>query len=98
MIELVKSGDVEYRDINLEPDRLAAFGSDVEDIRKKLHALDGDDLLIGADVVTAIYKRLPGYKWLGHFMSFAPVRPFVHMGYNVLAYFLYGWNRRKGHW
>lgn len=98
MIELVKAGQIEFRDINDEPERLADFGASLEDIRKKLHALDDDDLLIGADVAIAIWARSPGERWVAALLGNPVIRPLTRLGYNILAYFLYGWNRRKGHW
>lgn len=98
MINLVKSGRVDYRNINLEPGRFLDLGIDVEDIRKKLHALKGDDLLIGADVVLAIWKMMPYYKWLGHVLSLPPLLQLTRIGYHILAELLYGWNRRRGNW
>ena len=98
MIGLVKSGRVEYRNINLEPDRFLDLGIDVEDIRKKLHALQGDELLIGADVAIAIWKMMPYYKWLGRVLNIPPLRQLTRISYDILAELLYGWNRRKGNW
>jgi len=98
MIALVKSGEVEFRDINNEPERLSEFGASLEDIRKKLHALDGDELLVGADVAIAIWARTPGERWIAKLLGNPVIRPLTHLGYNILAHFLYGWNRRKGHW
>lgn len=98
MIDLVKSGAVEYRDINLEPERLAEFGASLEDIRKKLHALDNGNLLIGVDVVVAIFKRTPGRRWAGHLLALPIIHSIGNLGYHILAEVLYDWNRRKGHW
>jgi len=98
MIEMVKAGKIEFRDINNEPERLADFGASLEDIRKKLHALDGDALLVGADVAIAIWARSPGERWIAKILGNRLALPFTRLGYNVLAHFLYGWNRRKGLW
>lgn len=98
MIELVKSGLVEYRNINLEPNRFSDQSIGVEDIRKKLHALEGDKLIIGADVVIAIWKLMPSHRWLGKVLSIPPLLQLTRIGYHILAQFLYAWNRRKGNW
>jgi len=99
LVQLVKSGKVEFLDINLEPDALAAFGCGLEDIRKKLHALDGQgQLLVGADVAIAMWAITPGQKWFGKFAGSKLVRPVARISYNILAHFLYKWNLRRGHW
>ena len=52
LLALVKAGAIEFRDINLEPDALAAHGATLDDIRRRLHATDDTGrLLVGADVV-----------------------------------------------
>ncbi len=58
------------RDINFEPDALACFGADVEDVRRRLHAVDADGKLhVGSDCAVAIWLRTPGEAWLGHVVA-----------------------------
>ena len=96
---LVRSGEIVFEDINQRPDALARFDIDVEAIRKKLHALDDqEDLLIGADVAIAMWKITPGLTWLGRLAGNSIIRPVSKMAYDVLAHFLYRWNKRRCHW
>ena len=65
LIDAVKAGRVEFRDINLEPEALAAHGASLEDIRRRLHATEADGrLLVGADVAIAVWRATPGDRWL----------------------------------
>ncbi|MFN3891371.1 MAG: thiol-disulfide oxidoreductase DCC family protein [Beijerinckiaceae bacterium] len=99
LLEAVKAGEIEFRDINLEPQALAHWGAGVEDVRKRLHALDGaGELLVGADVAIAIWRRTPGERWLGAIMGSRPLAPVARLTYDLFARALYAWNRRKGHW
>lgn len=98
MIDLVKRGEIEFRDINEEPDRLSEFGVSLEDIRKKLHALDGGKLLVGAPVAVEIWRRSPGQAWLAMVLGNRVIMPITRAGYHLLANILYRWNRAKGHW
>ncbi len=99
LLDLVKSGDVEFRDINLEPDALGGFGAGVEDIRRRLHATDAQgSLLTGADVAVALWRITPGQAWLAHLAGNAAVLPFTRFAYDRFADLLYAWNKRKGHW
>ena len=60
LIDAVKAGTIEFRDINLEPSALAAHGASLEDIRRRLHATDEQGrLLVGADVAIAVWRRTP---------------------------------------
>ena len=40
LIAAVQAGTIAFRDINLEPEALAAYGASLEDIRRRLHATD----------------------------------------------------------
>ena len=61
LIEAVKAGRIAFRDINLEPDALAAHGAALDDVRRRLHATEADGrVLVGADVAIAIWRATPG--------------------------------------
>jgi predicted DCC family thiol-disulfide oxidoreductase YuxK len=99
LIALVKSGAVEFRDINLEPDALARFGAGLEDIRRRLHAVNGAGrLLTGADVAVAVWRMTPGQGWLAAVFGNPLMLPLARFGYDRFADALYSWNRRKGRW
>ena len=95
----VQSGDISFRDINMEPQALSTFGVTLEDIRKRLHAIDGDgDLLVGADVAVALWRLTPGQAWLAGLFGNRLFLPLTRLTYNLFARVLYAWNRRRGHW
>jgi predicted DCC family thiol-disulfide oxidoreductase YuxK len=99
LIDAVKAGTIEFRDINLEPAALAAHGASLEDIRRRLHATnDKGRLLVGADVAIAVWRRTPGEGWLAALLGNPVVRPLTRFAYDRFADLLYAWNRRKGHW
>ncbi|WP_217575494.1 DCC1-like thiol-disulfide oxidoreductase family protein [Mesorhizobium sp. GbtcB19] len=99
LIEAVKAGCVEFRDINFEPQALSAFGASLEDIRRRLHATDGEGrLLVGADVAIAVWRLTPGEGWLASLFGNVATLPLTRFAYDRFADLLYAWNRRKGHW
>jgi predicted DCC family thiol-disulfide oxidoreductase YuxK len=99
LIEAVKAGRIEFRDINLEPAALAGFGASLEDIRRKLHATDADGrLLVGADVAIAVWEATPGEGWLASLFGNPVALPLTRLAYDRFADLLYAWNRRKGRW
>jgi predicted DCC family thiol-disulfide oxidoreductase YuxK len=94
LIDLVRAGTIEFRDINLEPDALAAYGATLDDIRRRLHATDDTgSLLVGADVAIAVWRLTPGKGWLATLLGNPVTRPLIRF-----AYVLYAWNKRKGRW
>lgn len=99
LVEAVKAGRIDFRDINLEPDALARHGASLEDIRRRLHALDSDgNLLVGADVAVAVWRETPGHGWLARLFGNPAVLPVTRFTYDRFASFLYRWNRDRGHW
>jgi len=99
LVEAVKAGRVEFRDINFEPEALSAFGASLEDIRRRLHATDASGrLLVGADVALAVWRITPGEGWLASLFGNPVALPLTRFAYDRFADLLYAWNRRKGHW
>ncbi|MEZ2329087.1 DUF393 domain-containing protein [Mesorhizobium sp. RCC_202] len=99
LVEAVKAGWVEFRDVNFEPEALSAFGASLEDIRRRLHATDAEGrLLVGADVAIAVWRQTPGEGWLAALFGNPATLPFTRFAYDRFADLLYAWNRRKGHW
>jgi predicted DCC family thiol-disulfide oxidoreductase YuxK len=99
LVRAARSGAIDFRDINLEPDALSGFGLGVNDIRRRLHAVDADHrLYAGIDCAIAIWLRTPGDVWLGRLVGLPVIRPVAGFAYDRFADLLYAWNRWKGHW
>jgi predicted DCC family thiol-disulfide oxidoreductase YuxK len=99
LVRAVRSGVIEFRDINLEPNALARFGAGVEDVRRRLYGVDPDDrLYVGADCAIEIWRRTPGDFWLGRALGLPVLRRIARFGYDHFADLLYAWNRRNGRW
>ncbi|WP_292109877.1 DCC1-like thiol-disulfide oxidoreductase family protein [Mesorhizobium sp.] len=99
LIEAVKAGRIEFRDINFEPAALSAFGASLEDIRRRLHATDaGSRLLTGADVAIAVWRMTPGEGWLATLLGNPIALPLTRFAYDRFADLLYAWNRHKCRW
>ncbi|HEY2136390.1 MAG TPA: DCC1-like thiol-disulfide oxidoreductase family protein [Xanthobacteraceae bacterium] len=99
LLAAVQAGTIAFRDINLEPDALAAHGASVEDVRRRLHATDeAGRLVVGADVAIAVWRLTPGENWLARLAGNRVMRPLARVVYDRFADVLYAWNRRKAHW
>jgi predicted DCC family thiol-disulfide oxidoreductase YuxK len=99
LVRAVRSGAIEFRDINLEPDALARFGAGVEDVRRRLHGVNVDgQLYVGADCAIEIWRRTPGDFWLGRMLGLRVLRQITRFGCDHFADLLYTWNRRNGRW
>ncbi|ESX93734.1 MULTISPECIES: DCC1-like thiol-disulfide oxidoreductase family protein [unclassified Mesorhizobium] len=99
LIEAIKAGRIEFRDINLEPAALSGYSASLEDIRRRLHATDAEGrLLVGADVAVAVWRATPGDGWLATLFGNPVALPLTRLAYDRFADLLYAWNRRKGRW
>lgn len=99
LLDAVKTGVIEFRDINREPETLVKFGATLEDVRRRLHATnEAGQLLVGADVVIAVWRLTPGERWLAAVAGNLIVRPATRFVYDRFADLLYAWNRRCGRW
>ena len=60
LVRAARSGAIEFRDINLEPDALSRFGAGVNDVRRRLHGVDAEGrFYAGIDCAIAIWQRTP---------------------------------------
>jgi predicted DCC family thiol-disulfide oxidoreductase YuxK len=99
LVRVARAGAIEFRDINIEPDALQHFGAHVNDVRRRLHAVDADGrLYVGADCAIAIWLRTPGDAWLGRLLGLPGIRYIARTGYDLFANLLFTWNRWMGHW
>jgi predicted DCC family thiol-disulfide oxidoreductase YuxK len=99
LLAAVRAGHISFRDINDEPAALAAYGASLDDVRRRLHATDESGrLIVGADVMIAIWLITPGEGWLASLFGNPVMRPVMRFGYDRFADLLFAWNRWKGRW
>lgn len=99
LVRAARAGAIAFRDINLEPDALSRFGVRVNDVRRRLHAVDADGILhVGIDCAVEIWRRTPGDAWLARIIGAPGMRQLAGFGYDRFADLLYLWNRLQGHW
>lgn len=99
LVRAAREGAIVFRDINETPEALAPFGADVNDVRRRLHAVDADGKLhVGADCAIEIWRRTPGDQWLATLVGAPVIRPVARLAYDRFADLLFAWNRWMGHW
>jgi predicted DCC family thiol-disulfide oxidoreductase YuxK len=99
LLTAVRLGRLAFRDINAEPDALSAHGASLDDVRRRLHATDeAGNLLVGADVVIAIWRMTKGEGWLAALCGNRLILPLTRFGYDRFADALFAWNQWRGHW
>jgi predicted DCC family thiol-disulfide oxidoreductase YuxK len=99
LLTALRSGRLAFRDINEEPTALRAYGASLDDVRRRLHATDEQGgLIVGADVVIAIWRMTKGEGWLAVLFGNRLMAPLTRFGYDRFADALFAWNKWKGHW
>jgi predicted DCC family thiol-disulfide oxidoreductase YuxK len=99
LVAAVRAGKISFKDINDEPDALAANGVSLDDVRRRLHATDeAGRLIVGADVAIAMWRATPGEGWLASLFGNPVSLPVTRFVYDRFADVLFAWNKRKGHW
>ena len=99
LLTAVRAGTIAFKDINEDPDALAAHGAALDDIRRRLHATDETGrLIVGADVAIAMWRATPGEGWLASLFGNPVMMPVTRFVYDRFADVLFAWNRWKGHW
>jgi predicted DCC family thiol-disulfide oxidoreductase YuxK len=99
LLAAVRAGQLSFSDINEQPQALAAYGASLDDVRRRLHATDESGrLIVGADVVIAIWRITPGESWLASLFGNPLMLPVTRFAYDRFADLLFAWNRRKGRW
>ncbi len=99
LLTAVRAGHIAFKDINEQPDALAAYGASVDDVRRRLHATDeAGRLIVGAEVAIAVWRLTPGEGWLATLLGNALVRPVTRFAYDRFADMLFAWNKRQGRW
>jgi predicted DCC family thiol-disulfide oxidoreductase YuxK len=99
LLAAVQAGEIAFRDINLEPEALSAYGVSLDDVRRRLHATNAQgQLIVGADVAVAVWRITKGERWLATLFGNPLIRPITRFAYDRFADVLFAWNKRKGHW
>jgi predicted DCC family thiol-disulfide oxidoreductase YuxK len=97
LLSAVRAGHIAFKDINQQPDALAAYGASLDDVRRRLHATDeAGRLIVGADVALAVWQITPGEGWLATLFGNSVMRPVTRFAYDRFADMLFAWNRWRG--
>ena len=90
---------VEWHDINEEPEALADRGVSLDDVRRKLYVEDeSGTLAVGAAAFAALWKETPGQRLLGRLTATPVLSTLARWLYDAFAALLYAWNRYNKRW
>ncbi|MCP4330630.1 MAG: DUF393 domain-containing protein [Alphaproteobacteria bacterium] len=86
-----------WRDVDSCPDALACFGVDTREARRRLHVIDRNGVLqSGVDAFIAIWRELPGYRWLAWLVGIPGLHGLAGLVYDhMLVPALQSWNTHR---
>jgi len=92
-----KSLPLGFDDINAAPALFRRHGIGFDAAMRRLYAIDDQGrMLRGVDVFVAIWRRMPGRRWLAALTAFPLVRPIAWFVYEYLvSYPIYRWSRHR---
>jgi predicted DCC family thiol-disulfide oxidoreductase YuxK len=81
-----RAGRIAWRDVADATDTLAAHGLTEADALARIRALDARGTLIGgAAVFVAIWRRLPGVRWVAPVAGWRPILAVLERAYTAFA-------------
>ncbi|AXI03137.1 thiol-disulfide oxidoreductase DCC family protein [Aquirhabdus parva] len=93
------SAQVEWIDIDENPDVVKDIDAEQESVRERLHVVDQEGITkIGADAFAVLWAETPRQKWLARLVRFPVLSILSRLLYNSFAAGLYAWNRMKKRW
>ena len=85
---------VRFDDLHRAP--LADWGLDRDRAMRRLHALQGERMLDGVDAFLALWRALPGWRWLAAIVGLPGLRQITGLVYDrLLAPWLHARNQRR---
>jgi len=62
---------------------------------RRLHVKEGEKITQGAEAFLLLWKKMPKYNFLYKFLKLPIIYSFFHIGYEIIAFFLYLKNRKQ---
>ena len=62
---------------------------------RRLHIKEGNEIIKGAKAFLILWSKIPKYKFLYNFLRLPIIFSLFHLGYEVIAFFLYLKNKKQ---
>lgn len=90
---LDRAGRVDWVDLYAQPDLAERYGVSWGAAMQRIHLLEPDGRVVtGAHAFAALWRRLPGYRWLARLVSLPGALALLDRGYAIFA--RWRWHRR----
>ncbi len=80
-----RGGKLGFCDIDANPVVPAHLGVKRDELKRRLHAVNGDgEILVGVEAFIAIWRRMPRYRWLAALVSTPGIKTIARVTYDYL--------------
>ena len=66
-----------------------------KELLRRLHVMEGERVIEGAEAFLALWKKIPKYKFLYNFFKLPIIFNLFLFGYEIIAFFLYLKNKKQ---
>jgi|TARA_A100001035_G_C27750018_1_gene485966 predicted DCC family thiol-disulfide oxidoreductase YuxK len=66
-----------------------------KELLRRLHVMDGEKILQGADAFLILWKKIPKYRFLYNFFKLPVIFSLFSIVYEIVAFFLYIKNKKQ---
>ena len=97
-IDLYKKEKIDEIDwIDITDNQLAEKETfkDSKQLLRRLHVKEGEKITQGAEAFLLLWKKMPKYNFLYKFFKLPIIYSLFHIGYEIIAFFLYLKNKKQ---
>ena len=87
--------DIDWIDITNNPDAEKETLRNDKELLRRLHVIENDKIIQGAEAFLYVWKKIPKYKFLYKFFKLPVIFTIFKYGYEVIAFFLYLKNKKQ---
>ena len=66
-----------------------------KELLRRLHIKEDEKIIQGAEAFLILWKKMPKYKFLYNFFKLPIIYSLFHIGYEIIAFFLYLKNKKQ---
>ena len=90
-----KIQDIDWIDITDNTLATKETSKNNRELLRRLHVKEGERILGGAEAFLVLWKKMPKYNFLYKFFKLPIIYSLFHIGYEIIAFFLYLKNKKQ---
>ena len=91
----ISDNSFEWIDITHNEEAIRLTSKSKKDLLRRLHVIDGNEVISGAKAFIFIWKKIPKYRMLSKILELKIFFYFFNLSYEIVAFLLYIKNRKQ---